>query len=809
MMPSKNIRVSPAYAIAIDHVPIALAITDQALNIVQANEAFTKLATDAGTAFTNDDMFSWFPALRNYHNDISSMLVDERNHENNIIPSLQLFYTGRYFDLHITRYDTDHVEGLMITCVEITEREKEFLKNKEKITYHLSVLLALTKEPSIINGDFDNALQEIATVAATTLNISRVNIWRFADDKKQLNCLVNFNHTLAQFETCVSYNYAEYPLYFDTLLKEGIVASDDVFYDAQVAEFREICFIPLDIKSMMDVVIRRGEQIFGVICFEQAVTKRKWSVEDHTFARSISDFITLAYETSLRKETQLQLLESETRLDLALKAADLGTWDYYIREDKMIHNKVWAEMLGYHFADTEVNLQFGEKLVHPDDIDEAREVFQKHINGETPYYEVIMRMLSSNGEWRWIQDKGKVVEWDKQGNPVRASGIQHDITPIKLYQQQVLQQRIFMQEIINAIPNLIYVKNKDGGFVVVNNALAGFLGELPDELMKYPDNRKKNCHAVLEILFEKDVEAFISGKPVYIFEQEVHNDFTGRMHWLQSIKVPLKNTEGQITEVLSVSTDITEMKKKEHELSLLNNNLEQKVKDRTALLESANKELETFNYSVSHDLRTPLRTIDIFAYLLEKNYHGILDKEGSSSLVQIRKSIGKMSSLIDNLLMFSKVGRAVSTPDIINTKQLADDVIRELNESVSVTHVDFRISNLPDIRADYFMIRQAMLNLLANAVKFTRTRTQPIITITGSADHEFTTISISDNGVGFNMDLKDKLFKAFKRLHSDEQFEGTGVGLAIVERIIKRHGGTVWAESEEHKGSTFYFRLPV
>lgn len=700
------------------------------------------------------------------------------------------------------------ISGLISDIHEKKLADMEVREIHKKVKFHQSVLLNLTKDPAIISGDFNTALKNIALIAASTLKLSNISIWRFVNNKSQLDSLVIYNNLTNAFEEAVSLQRIHYPVYFTTQLRESVIAIEDVYAEPFMEEFIESYLRPNNIVSLMDVLILRGEEAFGVICFEQAGQQRKWSVEEQSFARSLADFISLAYETHIKSEIQNKLSESEQRLEMVLKGADVGTWDYYIKEDRMIHNKRWAEMLGYKFENTEVNLQFGEKLVHPDDIAEAREIFRKHIDGETPVYETVYRMLSNDGEWHYIQDKGKVVEWDKEGNPLRATGIQLDITPLKLYEQQIIQQRRFLHQIINAIPNLIYVKNNHHRFVVANTALAGFLGEDHDKLMQYTHYEEMPNWPTLSKLFERDDELFISGKPVFIPGKKIFNEFTGVEHWMQMIKVPLLNPEGIITEILCVSTDITELKHNEYELELLNNNLEIKVKERTALLESANTELETFNYSVSHDLRTPLRTIDIFAYFLEKNYSDKVDAEGLAHLRQIRNSIIKMSALIDNLLIFSKIGKTALSVDAINPKSIIEEVLASYKEMMDLSKVDIIIPDLPEIRGDYFMIRQAFLNLVSNAIKFTRTREKPRIEFGGYKEGDFVVISISDNGVGFSMEFKDKLFQAFKRLHSDEKFEGTGVGLAIVERIIKRHNGSVWAVSEEDKGSVFFMRLP-
>ncbi|HET8964417.1 MAG TPA: PAS domain S-box protein, partial [Chitinophagales bacterium] len=566
-------------------------------------------------------------------------------------------------------------------------------------------------------------------------------------------------------------------------------------------------FNPLDNGEELVTSIRKEGAFGGTVKFVRK-NGDKGIADIHANIFPDGNIQVIARDITEQHKQALALKESETRLELALKGADLGTWDFIIREDKMIHNKRWAEMLGYNFEFTVVNEQFWEKFVHPEDIETANSAFQKHLKGEIPYYEATIRMLASNGEWRWIMDKGRVVEWDENGEPVRASGIHQDINELKIYERELQQQRLFLQQILNIIPYPIYVRNLNNEFVLINKAFAEMLGYSKNEILQYQFLKKIELDDSLRYLLETDNDIFLSKLPIHYSEIKYKSNKTGSTHWLQTIKVPLKDSEGNLTELLSVSTDITELKKKEKELASLNEELEGKVNKRTAMLEAANKELETFNYSVSHDLRTPLRTIDIFAYFLEKNYKEVLDEEGGANILQIRQSIMKMTSLIDNLLIYSKMGRM----DIHNTTFNLEDLLREsvveVSKQMGIEKVEFKYEDLPDINTDYNLLKQAVVNLISNAVKFSATKKLPIIEFSGKVQGRNITFSIKDNGVGFSMEFKDKLFKAFKRLHSEEHFEGSGVGLAIVEKVVKRLNGRIWAESEENTGTTFFISLP-
>ncbi|WP_339816255.1 ATP-binding protein [uncultured Imperialibacter sp.] len=244
------------------------------------------------------------------------------------------------------------------------------------------------------------------------------------------------------------------------------------------------------------------------------------------------------------------------------------------------------------------------------------------------------------------------------------------------------------------------------------------------------------------------------------------------------------------------------------QLNELNNTLEKRVQERTANLKAANDELESFSYSVSHDLRTPLRAIDGFSKVLVKNFDGQLNDTQAYYLGVIVESVGKMSRLIDDLLSFSKMGRIKKSELKFSLEELIQEGFKELMQSINPERVEISVNPLPDICADRGMIKHVVNNLLSNAVKFSSTREKTKIEIGSLSDTDNHIFYVRDNGVGFDMQYAHKLFGIFQRLHAEDEFEGTGVGLAIVKRIIQRHGGEVWAESEIERGTTMYFSIP-
>lgn len=237
--------------------------------------------------------------------------------------------------------------------------------------------------------------------------------------------------------------------------------------------------------------------------------------------------------------------------------------------------------------------------------------------------------------------------------------------------------------------------------------------------------------------------------------------------------------------------------------------LEQKVIQRTAELEEINKELEAFSYSVSHDLRAPLRAISGYSTIVKETYDKKLDEDGRVMLEHIIKSTHNMGALIDGLLNFSRLGRKGLSVTKINVNQLVNETWKTIWEMAEKPKINITISDLPSAEGDEFLMKQVWFNLISNAIKYSSKCESQTITINGKTNGKFAEYSITDNGVGFDMKYVDKIFGVFQRLHTDRDYEGIGVGLSFVQRIIHKHRGKVWVESEVNKGTTFYFRVPI
>jgi PAS domain S-box-containing protein len=343
------------------------------------------------------------------------------------------------------------------------------------------------------------------------------------------------------------------------------------------------------------------------------------------------------------------------------------------------------------------------------------------------------------------------------------------------------------------------------GLLEVNHAFCEILGYSEKELgytrwqdITYPDDIELTQRAIDQLLSEKQ-------NSVRFVKRYLHKN--GSVVWVDVVTSLRRDAEKKPLYFLTSIIDITERKRAEEELRSSHEHLEALVRERTGKLEDANKELESFSYSVSHDLRTPLRAIDGFCHILMDDYSEKLDDEGKRLLNVVRDNTQKMGQLIDDILAFSRTGRVGFSFSEIDMEGLARAVVEELKPSGGNLHVE--IETIPPSVGDHAMMHQVFVNLLSNAIKFSRRKENAIIKVGGSIQGNEAVYFVKDNGAGFDMKYVDKLFGVFQRLHAVNDFEGTGIGLAIVKRIITRHGGRVWAEGQVNEGATIYFALPT
>lgn len=363
--------------------------------------------------------------------------------------------------------------------------------------------------------------------------------------------------------------------------------------------------------------------------------------------------------------------------------------------------------------------------------------------------------------------------------------------------------RNHLDKIIDSIADPVFVKDRNSRWVILNEAFCRFLGHSREDLIGKTDY-DFFPRSEAEVFRERDAWVFSTGKED--INEEPFTDASGQQHMILTKKTLYTDPAGN-DYIVGVISDVTARKRFEEEIRRFNEELELRVSERTNELEHATREMESFTYSVSHDLRAPLRAIDGFSSILLMESGKKLTADEQRLITLVRQNILQMSLLIDGLLNLSRTGRVSLHRERVEPALIVAEVFGEMKEDLKGKDVTFLIGDLPACTADRSLIRQVFANLISNALKFSHTTEKPQIEVGARVRNEGTVYYVRDNGIGFDMKYYGKLFGVFQRLHNDPRIEGTGVGLAIVQRIIQKHGGKIWAESELGKGATFYFTL--
>lgn len=494
----------------------------------------------------------------------------------------------------------------------------------------------------------------------------------------------------------------------------------------------------------------------------------------------------------LNKELESRILERTEKLKTAeLEYSSLieqASDGIFISDNKGRYidvNPSACKMLGYTKEEllqlTTTDLISKEDIVaNPLRLDELRA-------GKTLMSERGLR--KKDGTFLSVEISGKMLENGKMLGMVR------DITERKKAEALLAANELLFRQTLDNLLEGIQIHDFDWKYTYVNDSLTKYSQYPKEELLGYTLMEKYPGieHSELFKIFEE------------CMTQKVSKHFETQFSFPNGVTAFFELSVQPIaTGLFILSFDITERKINEEKIRLMNEELEQKVKDRTIRLEAANKELEAFSYSISHDLRAPLRAIDGYAKILEEDYCQVFDQEGKRLLGVIQQNSTRMRNLIDDLLEFSRLGRKKIQKTKIDMQALVENAVQELQKPETQINVG---SLLPAL-GDFTLINQVVLNLLSNSIKYSSKKTTPVIDISSKETETEVIYKFKDNGAGFNMEYSNKLFGVFQRLHSSKEFEGTGVGLAIVHRIAHKHGGKVWAESVLNEGASFYFSLP-
>jgi PAS domain S-box-containing protein len=441
-----------------------------------------------------------------------------------------------------------------------------------------------------------------------------------------------------------------------------------------------------------------------------------------------------------------------------------------------------------------------KNALHPEDRERIATTWSEAVKNRS-LFDTEYRLRRKDGEYRFVNARGVPV-LNADGSVSQWVGFCADIHERKRAEEAFRQASAYNRSLLEASLDPLLTISPEGKVTDVNSATEKVTGRSRQELVgtdfsDYFTDPGKARAGYQQVFREGHVQD-------YELEARHRDGHITPVLYNASL---YRDWAGQVVGIFAAARDIAERRKAEEDIRKLNDELAQRVRERTAKLEAANEELEAFTYSVSHDLRAPLRHVDGFSKLLVEEFDRHLPEQARHYVDRIQRGTRQMGQLVDDLLNLSRVGRGGLSIQITGLNSIVQEAVSELQAESPERKITWKIASLPFVECDPTLMKQALLNLLSNAVKFTRPRQEAVIEVGTRHYNGHEAVFVRDNGVGFNMKFADKLFGVFQRLHRPQDFEGTGVGLATVQRIVHKHGGRVWAEAELDRGATFYFTL--
>ena len=519
--------------------------------------------------------------------------------------------------------------------------------------------------------------------------------------------------------------------------------------------------------------------------------------------------INLVIDITERKQTEEVLRYQQELLHEMGRVAKIGGWEFDVATGK----GTWTEEVArIHDLDPndETNVERGLSFYRGESRSRIENAIKEAIELAKPY-SLELELLTAKGIHKWVQTIGHTIT--ENGKVVKVRGSFQDITERKQTEESLQKSNIFLESIIEQSTNAIWISDENGTLVRINQACCDLLNLTAEEVAgKYnvlKDNivEEQGLMPLVKAVFEEGRPARFELK--YDTSQLKHLSLKGMAFVILDVNIfPIRDANGKITNAVIQHVDITERKRAEKEIRKLNAELEQRVLERTAQLEYANKELESFSYSVSHDLRAPLRAISGFAEIIARRHRASLNEEGQHYFDNIVQASKQMGHLIDDLLTHSRLGKTGIRREPTSLASLMKEISSSLQSDIEATHGTLNIAEgLPIVIGDGTLLSQVFTNLLVNAIKYHLPDVAPQVVVDFHVEDQHVIVSVNDNGIGIPIEYQDKIFAIFQRLHSEEKYLGTGIGLATVKKSVELLSGEVWVESQTGKGSTFFVKL--
>jgi len=450
----------------------------------------------------------------------------------------------------------------------------------------------------------------------------------------------------------------------------------------------------------------------------------------------------------------------------------------------------------------------------PEHAKAAYEDEQRIIKTKKPLVSKVEQIRRADGQYRWVTATKEPII-DERGKVVGIVGISRDISELKTVQEALIESEEKLQQIVEFAPDGIFTIEKDGTIASCNTALTHITGYAKNELCGVDFVKLPFLTDSEEIKYLSQIEFSITGNVLKSFEQLCKRK-DGANIWLEMHVSSLRRHGNQMA-LLVLTRDVTERKLAEEALKEVYLAIEQRVDElaklkekleaTNKLLQQSNSDLENYTYVVSHDLKAPLRAIKAFSTFLVEDYGGKLDENAQEYLQRIVNAVNNMDEMIEDLLLLSRVGRKFMEVEEVDLNQLVNEILADIEPTINKHKGKVVCANLPKLRIQHVWLKQLFMNLIDNGLKFNKSET-PAVEITCEEKDGMYQFQVKDNGIGIDKKYHDRIFSIFERLHTREEYEGTGIGLTTCKKIVQQFGGKIWVESEEGKGSTFLFTIP-